>query len=362
MPSSEPQLFVPELKALSRNKNRPAAPKPATGGHASAVYLMTGQAFEQVYGPEERAAISSRVKTSHLLITPEGYRSSTETWPDVEIMLCGWGMVSMDEIFFCRFPKLKVIFYAAGTVRGFVTDDFWRRKIRLTNAAAANAVPVAEFTLAQILLALKHGWQQAAFVRKHGKFPDRSLLPGAYRSTVALISLGAIGRLVAKRLRDYDLSVVAYDPICPAEVAAQLNVKLVSLEKAFALADVVSCHAPVLKETERMIRREHFGSMKPGATFINTARGAVVDEEDMIQMLKKRTDIFAVLDVTDPMPPVEGSPLYALDNVLLTPHIAGCLGRECQRMGKLMVEELDRYLAGEPLQYEIDQERFRTMA
>ena len=361
MPSSEPPLLTSDLTVLSNGKGKPGALRRAPQLR-SGVYLMLGAAFDQVYAPEARELISSRVKTSHLLITPEDYRASLDVWPDVEILFSSWGMVPMDEVFFRRFPKLKVIFYAAGTVRGFVTDAFWQRNIRLVNAASANAIPVSEFTLSQILLALKHGWQQASLTRKLGKFPDRYTLPGAYQTTVALISLGMIGRLVAKRLRDFDVNVIAYDPICPMEDAASLGVKLVSLEEAFASADVISCHAPVLKETEKMIRREHFESMKSGATFINTARGAVVDEEGMIATLQRRPDIFAALDVTEPMPPVAGSPLYKLENVMLTPHIAGCLDRECERMGKLMVEELDRYLAGKPLQHEIDEERFRVMA
>ncbi len=328
----------------------------------AALYLLYGQAFNQIYGPEERAALSSRVKISGQLMTPEDYRASSEIWPEVEMIFSGWGMVPMDEAFFRRFPKLKVVFYGAGTVKSIVTDTFWRRNIRLTNAAAANAVPVSEFTISQILFALKHGWQQAHFIRKHRKFPSAYHPPGAYRSTVGLISLGMIGRLVAERLQHFDLNVIAHDPFFPPEEAAKFGVKLFSLEEVFARADVVSCHAPSLKSTEKMIQRKHFESMKPGATFINTARGAVVDEEEMIQMLKKRPDLFAMLDVTEPLPPVEGSPLYTLDNVMLTPHIAGSLGAECRRMGKLMVEELDRFLAGKPLRYEIDEERFRTTA
>jgi len=156
--------------------------------------------------------------------------------------------------------------------------------------------------------------------------------------------------------------VVAYDPYISPEEAARLRVKLVSLDEVFALSDVVSCHTPVLKETEKMIQRRHFELMKPGSTFINTARGAVVDEEGMVQVLKKRADLFAVLDVTEPLPPSGESPLYSMPNVMLTPHIAGCLGPECRRMGKLMVDELDRYLSGKALRYEIDQKRFQTMA
>jgi len=356
MPGFEPPLLARGSKKTSGAKESPAA------ADAAAVYFLAEEAFEQIYGPEDRATISSRVKTSGQLITPQDYRDSSTTWPGVEMIFSGWGMVPMDEVFFQRFPKLKVVFYAAGTVKGFVTDAFWRRNIRLTNAAAANAVPVSEFTISQILFALKHGWQQAFYIRKHGKYPPCDVPPGAYRTTVGLISLGAIGSLVAEMLRQFDMRVVAYDPFFPPEEAAKLNVTLLPLEEVFAVSDVVSCHTPVLSNTERMIRGRHFESMKAGATFINTARGAIVDEEEMIAALKKRPDLFAILDVTEPMPPAGGSPLYVLENVVLTPHIAGSLGAECGRMGRLMVEEMDRFLAGKPLSYEIDEARFQTMA
>ncbi len=111
-----------------------------------------------------------------------------------------------------------------------------------------------------------------------------------------------------------------------------------------------------------MIRGAHFEAMKRGATFINTARGKVVAEAELIAVLRRRPDLFALLDVTQQEEPPPHSPLYALDNVLLTPHIAGSLGRECHRMGRLMAEELDRYLAGEPLRYAIDEERFKRLA
>ena len=134
------------------------------------------------------------------------------------------------------------------------------------------------------------------------------------------------------------------------------------LPEIFKESDVVSCHTPWLKETEKMLRREYFESMKPGATFINTARGAVVDEAGMIEVLKKRPDLYAVLDVTYPEPPVPESPLYDLPNVILTPHIAGSMGNECRRMGNLVVDELQRYIAGEKLRYEISQAMAEKMA
>jgi phosphoglycerate dehydrogenase-like enzyme len=105
-----------------------------------------------------------------------------------------------------------------------------------------------------------------------------------------------------------------------------------------------------------MITGAHIASMKQGATFINTARGAIVRENEMIEVLKQRPDLQAVLDVTYPEPPAAGSPLYTLPNVILTPHIAGSMDAECRRMGRYMVEELRRYVAGKPLRWEVTRE------
>jgi phosphoglycerate dehydrogenase-like enzyme len=358
------QLASPtKIEVFSEREQIVGAGKSVKSNTTSAIYLLVEQAFHDIYGPQERKALLSRVNIDHDLVTPEAYRKSSEVWPEVEMIFSGWGMVRMDEIFFRRFPKLKVVFYAAGTVRAFVTDAFWKRHILLTNAGAANAVPVFEFTLSQILFALKHGWQRALYIRKHRKFPPHYHAPGAYHSTVGLISLGEIGRMVAERLQQFDLNVLAYDPYFSPEEAAKLNVKLLSLEEVFAISDVVSCHTPLLKETERMLRGAHFESMKSGATFVNTARGGIVHEEEMIAVFKKRSDLFALLDVVQEEPqPAEDSQLYTLENVILTPHIAGSLGRECNRMGKLMIDELDRFLADKPLRYGINKERFEHLA
>lgn len=115
-------------------------------------------------------------------------------------------------------------------------------------------------------------------------------------------------------------------------------------------------------DTEKMLRREHFEVMKPGATFINTARGAVVDEAGMIEVLKSRPDLFAVLDVTYPEPPLPDSPFYDLPNVVLTPHIAGSMGNECRRMGRYMIDEFRRYQAGEPFHYEVTNDMMSRLA
>jgi len=111
-----------------------------------------------------------------------------------------------------------------------------------------------------------------------------------------------------------------------------------------------------------MIKPEHFKLMKPNSTFINSARGAVVDEEGMLDVLEERTDVYALLDVTYPEPPAENSRIYTLDNVILTPHIAGSMSNECKRMGDYAVNECRKYLAGEELSWNISKEQAAIMA
>ena len=121
-------------------------------------------------------------------------------------------------------------------------------------------------------------------------------------------------------------------------------------------------HTALTPETVGMITGKHIAAMKEGATLINTSRGAVIREPEMVEVLRRRPDLTAVLDVTDPEPPAQDSPLYQLENVFLTPHIAGSTGPECGRMGSYAVKELENYLAGKPPIHGVTREMLRTMA
>ena len=200
------------------------------------------------------------------------------------------------------------------------------------------------------------GWRER-------KYPPRWDVPGAYESTVGLISLGMIGRKTVELLQPFDLHILAYSTSTTPSAAAEMGIdELCSLDDVFRRADVVSLHTPWLPETENMIAGDHLRLMKPGATFINTARGAVVNEREMISVLQERDDLWAILDVTHPEPLEAGSPLYSLPNVVLTPHIAGSMSAECRRMGRYMVDELERYLRGEPLRWAISEAEARRLA
>lgn len=327
----------------------------------------TAKLLDRVYAPAQRARLEALVdlhpQVIHLadLARPEVAAACREA----ELVFSTWGMPKVtEEQLAASFPKLRATFYAAGTVQGFARP-LLKKGITVVSAWAANAVPVSEFTLAQILLATKYALRNARNLHKAG--PERWRAepqgPGNYRTTVSLISLGMIGRLVAGHLKHFDLDVIAYEPFAKPGVAEELGVKLVSLDECFSQADVVSLHAPNLPQTQKMIKRQHFELMRPSATFINTARGGPVDQDAMLDVLQSRPDLTAVIDVTDPTePPPAGSRYYSLPNLFLTPHIAGSQGREVARMADYVLDEAERFLRNEPLKYAVSEAMLETMA
>jgi phosphoglycerate dehydrogenase-like enzyme len=337
-------------------------PEGMTTPFPKALYLLDSGTFEKIYGEEERAAVAGLADVYAPLQTGNSVAKNPGVLAEAEVILSGWGTPAMDGGFLAAAPNLRVVFYGAGSIRRVATPAFWERGLRITSAYAANAVPVSEYALAAILFSLKRGWHFAFSAQREKALPRQGQVPGAYGRTVGLVSLGMVGRLVRERLRPFDLRVVAYDPFVTPEEAHVLGVDLMSLEDLFASSDVVSLHVPLLPETEGMILGSHLASMKRNATLINTSRGAVVREAEMVEVLGERPDLWAVLDVTHPEPPEPDSRLFDLPNVVLTPHIAGSLGNECRRMGRLVVDELRRYVAGEPLKHEITRERAALMA
>jgi phosphoglycerate dehydrogenase-like enzyme len=283
---------------------------------------------------------------------------------DVQILFSGWGCPLLDAATLDLMPRLEAVFYGAGTVKDVVTDAFWERDIPIASGWAANAVPVAEFAVAQIILSLKQVWGLPGQIRRKRRFdwPEGFNDGGAFGTQVALISLGQIGQRVARMLQAYDLEVLACDPFCPPGLAAELGVRLTDLATCFAEARVVSLHSPLKPETNGLIDAALLRRMPLGATLINTARGGLIHEADLAAVLRQRPELTALLDVTDPEPPAPESPLYDLENVFITPHVAGSIGAECGRMGHFMVEECRRFLNGEPLRYQITREAFHQLA
>ncbi len=325
------------------------------------LFVMDAEFFPQAFGPDELSRLGKFVDLAGPAVNGNALR--TGNYQDVELIIGSWGMPEMNSALLARLPRLRVLFYAAGTIKSIATKASWARGVRVTHAALENAKPTAEFTLAEIILSLKRTWERIFLLREKREYQQRNPhVQGSYGSTVGLLSLGKVGQLVAQRLASLDVRVIAYDPVVSPAEAAALGVQLCSLAEVFARSDVVSCHMPSTVQTKNILGQELFRSMKRGATFINTARGNVVKENELIAVLRERPDLFAVLDVTEPEPPAPDSPLFQLPNVVLTPHIAGSIGLECRRMGRMMVSEVERYLAGQPLQGELRPEQLELLA
>jgi phosphoglycerate dehydrogenase-like enzyme len=296
-------------------------------------------------------------------IDPEHIADGRETLAEAEVLFATWGTPKMDEAFLDAAPRLKAILYAAGSPKSFLTPEVFERGITVCTAAAANAIPVAEFTVSSIILSLKRVWQtmRETHLQRSWIKPEFQAA-GTYGSRVGLISLGAIGRLVAGMLATFDLEVLAYDPHISPEDARALGVKPASLPEIFASCDVVSLHTPLLASTTGMIDRSLLTRMKPNATLINTSRGGIICQDHLCQVLRDRPDLTAVLDVTEPEPPSPTSPLWELPNVFVTPHISGSIGPECLRMGRYMVDEFQRLLRGEPFRHQVTPQSLALMA
>jgi phosphoglycerate dehydrogenase-like enzyme len=282
----------------------------------------------------------------------------------VEILITSWGCPLIDETVLAHAPRLRAIVHAAGTVRGIAGDAVWQRDISVSSMADLNALPVAEFVVAMILLENKRVLPVMTEFRRTRAVPGESWYEpdvGNYQRRVGLISASRVGRRVAELLRPYDLEVLIADPFTTAEEIAALGARKVELGELLATSDVVSLHTPLLPETVGMIGKDELAAMPDNGVLINTARGKIIDHEALIIELESGR-IRAVLDVTDPEPPPPDSRLWELPNVVLSPHLAGSKGNELRRMAAGALAEVDRLIAGRPLRHRVPPEARELLA
>lgn len=281
--------------------------------------------------------------------------------PDVDVLLTGWGCPRIGPEVLEAAPKLQAILHAAGSVKAIVDPAAFDRGIQVSSAATANAQPVAEFTVAAIVLAGKRAFRLAAQYRLERRKADPHGMPGSYGTTVGLLGASRIAKMVAERLRTFDLEVLISDPYLTTDQAAALGAELVDNDTLFRRSDILSVHAPLLPETVGLVDARLLALLKDGSSLINTARGKIIDSEALIrECATGRID--AILDVTDPEPLPPDSPLLDLPNVFVTPHVAGAVGNEIARLGELAVSELERLTAGEPLHHAISPSEIGRLA
>ena len=314
--------------------------------------------FNQVFPSEVRESFAQELGVESIpVVQSTDLCGSDCRFEDVESILSTWNMPVMDEDVISRvFPKLRHLYYAAGTVKYF-SRPFERCGVQIHSAAPVNAIPVAEYSTALIVLATKGFFRSRISISNHffrAKKVAESF-PGNFRSVVGILGFGNVGRRVAALLHEQtDLDILVYDPYVRDDVIASIGARKVSLRDLFKTSDVITNHLPDTEETKGLISADLMSLMKPTATIVNTGRGAQVNEADLARQLARHPLQTAVLDVTDPEPVRPWNRLLRCKNAYITPHVAGSQSGEKRRLGMAMLDELRRVMGGERPQYSVN--------
>jgi phosphoglycerate dehydrogenase-like enzyme len=320
-----------------------------------AVFAMDPVHIPQLFPPPLMARLGRTAAIDPALVVRDFADPATaEALTGAEVLVTGWGCPHLDGDALAAAPALRVVLHAAGSVRSLVGDALWKAGVTVSSAVTANALPVAEYTLAMILLTGKDAFAHRERYRATHTCPSaaETAATGNVGRRVGVIGASRVGRRLLELLRPFDFTVLLHDPYVGATEAAGLGAELMPLEDLLRHSDIVSLHAPDIPETYRMLDRDRLALIRDGGVLINTSRGALVDPVALTDELVSGR-LHAVLDVTEPEPLPAGSPLYDLPNVFLTPHVAGSLGNELERLGRIVVEELERVAAGAGLVHEV---------
>lgn len=267
-----------------------------------------------------------------------------------DVMVASWGSRGLLPSDCGRLGRLKLLVYGAGTIRSLVPSELIADGLRVNHCSRAVAKAVAHYAVGLIVLALRDAVGRYLSLRDGVKLytPYRDL----DRVTVGIVGLSRVGSQIPELLVPFGCRVLAYDPFWTASRAASLGVELVDLDALIEAADVVTLHAPVLPQTEGMINADRITAMKPGSILINTARGALIDQEKLFERCY-RGEITAYLDVTVPEPLPQEHPAWKCRHVFITPHISGPTEQSMVRIGEMIVDTIRRFKAGEPILDEI---------
>jgi D-3-phosphoglycerate dehydrogenase len=251
--------------------------------------------------------------------------------------------VQADAALLATAPRLRVIGRAGVGVDNIDTDAATRQGIVVMNTPGANAVAVAELTLG-LMIAMGRSIPRANATMHAGKWDKKSLQGQELRGkTLGIVGLGRIGLEVARRANAFGMSVIGYDPFISPIVARENNVALVGIDDIFKGSDYLTLHVGLTPQTEGMINAQSIASMKKGVRIVNCARGELIVDEALVAGLKSGQVAGAALDVFH-REPLKDSPYYNLDNVLLSPHIAGSTDEAQEAIGIQLAHQVRDYL------------------
>jgi len=273
---------------------------------------------------------------------------------NADVAVTGWGAPPIPAELFG--PRLRLVAHAAGSVKRLIPAEVVERGVAVSHAASIIADAVCEYALCLMLMGLRRPHEMSAAMKagtpwRQAAFHGARTLAGR---VVGVVGAGYVGRRVIGLLRAFGAVVLVYDPYAK-------DVPTVGLDELFERAEIVTLHAPITHETRQMVKASHLARLRDGALFLNVGRSWVVDQDALLAELRKGR-FWAALDVFDEEPLPGDSPFVGLPNVLVTPHQAGHTLDTEARQGAAMVDEVERFLRGEPLAHQIRPEAFALMA
>lgn len=283
-----------------------------------------------------------------------------EAVKDADIIITEFCTVTKKLIDSCS--KLKVIGVLRAGTENINTSYASEKNILVYNTPGRNADSVADFTIGVLLCESRNiargfrGLKKGEWIRI---YPNSGHIPELPGKTVGIIGLGEIGQKVAKRLAGFDVKLLGYDPFVQN---FPYRIKMVSLDQLMAESDFVTIHVRAMKETDKLINQALIAKMKPTAYFINTSRSSVVDEKALYAALKANKIAGAALDVFDVEPLEKDNPLLKLDNVTITPHMAGGSNDAFFNSPKKLAVEMLKLWRGESSKYVVNKHVFELVA
>lgn len=264
----------------------------------------------------------------------------------IDIVFTGWGVYRFDEEVLSHANQLKLIAHVGGTVAPLQSDALAKSGILLLSGNRLYAKSVAEGTICYMLVALRKLIDDVNETREQGWCKNIRYTSGLWKKSIGLIGFGMIAQNVAKLLQPFDAKIKIYSSYLTAEEAAKYNAEVCSKEEIFETCDIVSIHSGLTDKTYHSIDKKYLRIMKDGALLVNTARGAIINEEDLIEELKKER-IGAILDVYEIEPLPMESRLRELSNVILVPHKGGPTIDVRELVTLDLVEDLKRFINGD---------------
>lgn len=293
-----------------------------------------------------------------------GEEELRECLKDQDACILGWGCTKMSNELLDTLPRLKVLGVLGGGVRSLVDEEFFSYPDRMIiNSARVMAKSVAEATMAYMMSGLRDISLYDKKMKEGMLWKDVEYYnEGLFHKKIALVGLGQVGRFLIGYLKPFEVEILLYDPYIQDDdpVFLNQNVRRADLDVALMGADIVSIHAGYTEETHHMLDNNMLSLLKPGTLLVNTARGGIIDEEALADILEKG-DIKAVLDVYEREPLPLESRLRELENVTLIPHMAGPTIDMRQYMTLSVLQDFIKIFNGEEVQSRISLHQYRIM-